>query len=221
MSQQKLLDMPEPVIGDVEQRLRKRGIDTVVGVDEAGRGPLAGPVYAAAFWLDLREPLPEALDALDDSKKLDVSQRDELYERLNQGDFDAEVASRDAGVIDEVNVLQATFQAMESALSQLCQRVGECPDLVLIDGNLTVPQGPDNQQAIVGGDAKSLAIAAASIFAKVLRDREMIEADREFPHYGFASNKGYGTAQHRQALREYGPCPLHRRSFAGVVDGGE
>lgn len=217
MSQQKLMELPDPVIGDIEDRLRQRGVNTVIGVDEAGRGPLAGPVVAAAFVLDLNQPLAEQLDELDDSKKLDANQRDQLFEGLTAGDFRYATAASDAGMIDEINVLQATFRAMKQAVEEVFEKLETPPDTVLIDGNMTIPDGPDNQRAVVSGDARSQAIAAASVIAKVTRDRQMIEAHSRWPDYGFDSHKGYGTAQHRQAIADHGPCPLHRRSFAGVV----
>lgn len=216
MDQKPLFDTPQPQLGDVEETLHRRGVRSVVGVDEAGRGPLAGPVVAAAFWLQLPCELPGELEGLDDSKKLDVEDRRRLYEQLTGGDHHWAVAAMGPEVIDEINVLQATFRAMNTAFGEVTEAVGQTPEAVLIDGNMTIPKGPSNQRAVVGGDGRSIAIAAASVIAKVWRDRRMREADEKWPQYGFASHKGYPTPQHRDAIREHGPCRLHRRSFSGV-----
>lgn len=221
MSQQKLIELPERHIGDVERDLKQRGMEFVVGIDEAGRGPLAGPVVAAAFALDLTEPFPDELDDLDDSKKLELDDRERLYEELTAGPFDYAIGSSDAAVIDEINILQATFRAMRLAVDELTGGLQRQPDAVLVDGNLQIPKGPPDQRALVEGDGRSLAIAAASVIAKVHRDRQMCRFDKRWPQYGFASHKGYGTSQHREALREHGPCVLHRRSFAGVDAGDQ
>ena len=221
MTQPPLFELPDQTVGSVETALRKRGIETVVGVDEAGRGPLAGPVVAAAYVLELDASLPDALEGLDDSKKLDVEQREQLYETLAKRPERYAVADEDAGVIDEINVLQATFRAMRRAVEEVVDRCDDPPDIVLVDGHMTIPDGSWRQQAVVKGDGRSTAIAAASILAKVERDRWMCEADGRWPEYGFASHKGYGTAQHREAIREHGPCRLHRRSFAGVESTSE
>ena len=215
--QQPLFQLQPPRIGQVEEQLTDRGMTAIVGVDEAGRGPLAGPVYAAAFALELGEESLDQLAGLDDSKKLDGPRRDELYERLTGGYRPYAIASVGADIIDELNVLQATFRAMKQAVNQVLEKLDSPPDLVLIDGNMSVPGAPWRQRPIVGGDARSLAIAAASILAKVARDRFMCRADEQWPQYGFASHKGYGTPQHRRALKEFGPCKLHRRSFSGVL----
>lgn len=180
----------------------------LAGVDEAGRGPLAGPVVAAAVIL------PEygfAL-AVADSKTLTRAEREQLAAALRAAPgVMLAIAVRDAGRIDEVNILRATHEAMREAASALPVP----PDLVLIDG-LPVRDFPFPAQAIVKGDASSASIAAASIIAKTHRDRLMVAYDREYPGYGFARHKGYGTAEHLRALRELGPCRLHRQSFAPV-----
>jgi ribonuclease HII len=217
MNQTELFDTSPPEIGEVEERLRARGVTTIVGVDEAGRGPLAGPVVAGAYWLDLREPFPTPVDKLDDSKKLTEPLREEYFDALCPPKHRFAVASSSASIVDEINVLQATFRAMHQAVSELVEAMGQTPDRVLVDGNMTIPKGLWDQQAIVKGDGRSFAIAAASILAKVTRDRFMRQAHRRWSQYGFDSHKGYGTAQHREALRKYGPCELHRRSFGGVV----
>lgn len=215
-TQETLFPASDPHIGEIEETLRERGVTTVIGVDEAGRGPLAGPVFAAAFALDVDAASVAELEGLDDSKKIDAAAREAWYETLMQGSHSLAVASVSASVIDEINVLQATFRAMTRAVEQVIAERQVDPELVLVDGNMPIPRRDWTQRPIVGGDRRSLAIAAASIVAKVERDRRMCDADDNWPQYGFASHKGYGTPQHRRALREHGPCPLHRRSFAGV-----
>lgn len=180
----------------------------LAGVDEAGRGPLAGPVVAAAVIL----PETGFELAVTDSKALSAAEREELAAALHAAPgVMIAIAVRDAERIDEVNILQATHEAMREAASAL----PVSPGLVLIDG-LPVRPFPFPMRAIVKGDASSASIAAASIIAKTHRDHLMCAYDREYPGYGFAQHKGYGTAQHLRALRELGPCPLHRRSFAPV-----
>ncbi len=183
---------------------------TVAGVDEAGRGPLAGPVVAAAVVLDLTQDW----DGLNDSKQLTAERRDEQFARVLAGAraFAWSVAGPRA--IDRVNIRRATHAAMARAVSLL--RV--IPELVLVDGHETVASIVCEQQAVVGGDARCLSIAAASILAKVVRDRIMERLDRVWPAYGFARHKGYGTPEHLDALRAHGPCPLHRWSFAPVTE---
>jgi ribonuclease HII len=191
-----------------ENELRARGIRVVAGVDEAGRGPLAGPVVAAAVIL------PEAfrLPGLTDSKQLSVAVREQLFLALrNDRAVAVAVGIAPAWEIDQVNILQATHRAMQRALGTLERQ----PQHVLVDG-LPVPSLVLPQTAIVGGDAQSLSIAAASVIAKVTRDRLMEGWHRRFPHYGFDRHRGYPTKEHLQRLRTYGPCPIHRRSFAPV-----
>ncbi|GAB4170181.1 MAG: hypothetical protein Fur0032_08980 [Terrimicrobiaceae bacterium] len=179
----------------------------VAGVDEAGRGPLAGPVVAAAFWFDNRV----APDGLDDSKKLTPRRREVLFEQLTSGKVGRwSVAAVEAPDIDRLNILNATHLAMRKSLENLGN-----VDHALVDG-LPVRGLPVPHTALVGGDAISLSIAAASIIAKVTRDRLMVQLDKDFPQYGFAKHKGYGTAHHLESLRIHGPCPAHRRSFAPV-----
>lgn len=176
----------------------------ICGVDEAGRGPLAGPVYAAAVIL----PRGLVIEGLNDSKKLTEKRREALYDVIVEQAVAYGIGSADEKEIDEINILQATFLAMRRAIAQLAVR----PDLALIDGNresdFSVPA-----QTVIGGDGKSANIAAASILAKVTRDRVMLEYAREYPQYGFDVHKGYGTKRHYEALREFGPCPIHRQSF--------
>lgn len=180
----------------------------VAGVDEAGRGPLAGPVVAAAVILDERQPIA----GLADSKKLSAARRDQLYDEIRAKALCCCVAQASAEEIDRLNILQATLLAMQRAVAGLRLK----PGLVLVDGN-RLPLLEMRAEAIVKGDAKVAAISAASILAKVTRDRGLALLDQRYPQYGFARHKGYGTAEHLQALRVHGPCPEHRRSFAPVA----
>ncbi len=182
----------------------------IAGVDEAGRGPLAGPVVAAAVIL-----CDEGIDGLDDSKKLSAKRRGEL-EALILARCIVGVGMASVEEIDRINILQATMLAMTRAAEALCQRTeGVEPANILVDGN-RLPKWRYRAEAVIGGDAIHPCISAASIIAKEHRDRIMIAADRDFPGYGWASNKGYGAAVHMAALREIGPTPLHRTSFAPV-----
>ena len=191
-----------------EQQARARGYLQVAGIDEAGRGPLAGPVVAAAVILQPDRPL----DGVNDSKKLSERQRERLFEQIQQQARAIGVGTVDAATIDRINILQATRQAMLEAVQQLALQ----PDLLLIDGIMPIAtQLP--QQTIKQGDQRSASIAAASIIAKVTRDRLMLDYDQQFPQYGFARHKGYGSAAHLAALRNHGPCPIHRLSFGGVL----
>ena len=189
-----------------EQEALDRGHAIICGIDEAGRGPWAGPVVAAAVILDARNIPP----GLDDSKKLKEYQREALFAPI-MATAQVGVAMADVARIDRDNILAATLWAMAEALRQL----GDV-SLALVDGN-RAPQLPCAVQTIIGGDAKSLSIAAASIIAKVTRDRLMIGLDQQFPHYGFARHKGYGTAAHHSALLVHGPCIHHRQSFKPVA----
>lgn len=179
----------------------------LVGVDEAGRGPLAGPVVAAACILPANLKLP----ALNDSKKLTPRQRFELFTALtSHPSIQFATSILDAEQIDRLNILQATLHAMVAAIQQLPR-----PDLVLIDGN-QLPDLPFPARALVKGDGRSACIAAASIIAKVTRDQIMEEFDLQWPHYGFARHKGYGTQFHRRMIDLHGPCPIHRHSFEPI-----
>ncbi len=192
-----------------EHRLTGSGYSIIAGIDEAGRGPLAGSVFASAVVL----PAGFIPQGINDSKKLTPRVRERLHQQLtSEPDVLWAVAKKNAAEIDLLNILRATHAAMRTAWELLEPR----PDHVLIDG-LPVPQFPCPQTALVGGDAISLSIAAASIVAKVERDREMEEMDRIYPEYGFAKHKGYPTAEHFAKLRLHGPCPIHRRSFAPVA----
>ncbi|MGB0648231.1 MAG: ribonuclease HII [Bradymonadia bacterium] len=182
-----------------------------MGVDEVGRGPLAGNVVAAAVVLPV--VLPTSLTKLTDSKKLTENQRLSLVRPIIKHAVAYGVARVGPSTIDEINILQATLRAMHVAVTKAAQRLSGVPDIVLVDGNRPIPNLNLPQMTLVKGDARSFAIAAASILAKVVRDREMVLADRQFPAYGFARHKGYGTVAHRQALSQFGLSPLHRRSF--------
>ncbi len=183
-----------------------KGLKNVSGVDEAGRGPLAGPVVAAAVIL----PKDIVIEAVNDSKKLTPKKRDVLFEEIKAKAVSYGIGIVDSITIDEINILQATFLAMRKALEQLSVE----PDFVLVDGNHKIPDIKYNQQAIVSGDAQSACIASASILAKVTRDRMMLDYAKMYPEYGFEKHKGYGTKAHLEAIREYGPSPIHRLSFA-------
>lgn len=176
----------------------------ICGIDEAGRGPLAGPVCAGACIL----PADCEILYLNDSKKISEKRREELYYEIQEKAIASAVGIIDNNVIDEINILQATYRAMRSAIASLKIE----PDLLLNDA-VTIPEIAIRQVPIIKGDAKSVSIAAASILAKVTRDHLMIEYDKDYPEYGFAKHKGYGTAQHIAAIREYGLTPIHRRSF--------
>ena len=180
------------------------GFSVVCGVDEAGRGPLAGPVCAAAVIL----PPDIQIEGLNDSKKLTDKKRRELFDVITAQAVSYAVAFCDEKAIDEINILQATFRAMRQAVESLDVR----PELALVDGNRAADFGVP-VRTIVKGDSLSASIAAASILAKVSRDRLMEQYDGTYPQYGFAVHKGYGTQRHYDALREYGPCPIHRMSF--------
>ena len=188
----------------LENELFDSGVSVICGVDEAGRGPLAGPVCAAACIL----PRGLEIEGLNDSKKLTEKRRDALYDVIKEQAIAYGIAFATVEEIEELNILGATYLAMNRAIAQL----GVTPELALIDGNrnagITV-----NSQTVVKGDSKCADIAAASILAKVTRDRYMLELDKEYPMYGFGKHKGYGTKDHYAAIREHGMCPAHRPSF--------
>jgi len=193
-----------------EQRARQAGHRNIIGIDEAGRGPLAGPVVAAGV------SLPEGweLEGLNDSKALSAKERAGLFQALTEhSGVDMHWARRDPDCIDRDNILQATHQAMGEA----ARAFRRDPDFILVDGR-PVPGLPCLSEALVKGDARCASIAADSIIAKVTRDRIMEAYDRQFPEYGFAQHKGYGTKAHLEALRRHGPCVIHRRTFRPVTD---
>ena len=189
---------------ELENELFDSGIEVICGVDEAGRGPLAGPVCAAACIL----PRGLEIEGLNDSKKLTEKRRDALYDVIKEKAVAYGIAFATVEEIEELNILGATYLAMNRAIEQLTVT----PDLALIDGNRNTGIAV-NSQPVVKGDSKCADIAAASILAKVTRDRYMLELDKEYPMYGFAKHKGYGTKDHYAAIREHGMCPAHRPSF--------
>jgi ribonuclease HII len=198
---------------EFERDLWAREFTLVAGVDEAGRGPLAGPVVAAAVILPAtwaNGGFDTRLNDLNDSKQLTEAQREHFFQIITtHSDLRSAIAVVDAATIDRINILQATHRAMNDALAQLQPQ----PQYVLVDGrpvkSMTLPQ-----TALVKGDSRSYSIAAASVLAKVTRDRMMLDYHQQFPTYGFAEHKGYGTPQHLAAIDKHGPCPIHRRSFA-------
>lgn len=208
---------------DIEKLKSPDGSRGVVGVDEVGRGPLAGPVVAAAVcFKDPSFVIPEALEKefslIRDSKKLSEKQREKIF-ALIQEHFFLGIGIIPSETIDRVNILEATFLSMKAAISDLRRTLRDTSldaDCFLIDGNQLIPNFSGEQEAIVGGDGISKSIAAASIIAKVTRDRMMDAYDQEYPQYGFKAHKGYGTKVHVDALRKYGPCPIHRVSFRPV-----
>lgn len=190
-----------------ERMAGSRGYRAVAGVDEAGRGPLAGPVVAAAVIL----PAGLLIPGVNDSKKLTAVRREALYDSIKEQALAVGVGVADQDAVDRLNILNATLQAMGEAISRLAVK----PDYLLIDGITAIPVNIP-QKTIKQGDGASLSIAAASIIAKVTRDRLMVDYDGQFPGYGFAGHKGYGSASHLEAIVRLGPCPIHRKTFRGV-----
>lgn len=184
------------------------GYETICGIDEAGRGPLAGPVVAAAVVL----PKGYVIDGVNDSKKLSEKKREALFDVIIHECVSFGIGEADEQEIDEINILNATFLAMKRAVENLSVK----PQLALIDGNQK-PHLSIEERTVVKGDAKSASIAAASILAKVTRDRYMIEMDKKYPEYQFFKHKGYGTKLHYEMIEKYGICPIHRRSFLKKV----
>lgn len=212
---QKICDAAKKRIDDFEKEKNRTAImyqfeneyknyKYICGIDEVGRGPLAGPVMAGAVIL----PKEEMLYYLNDSKKLSETKREELYDVIMEKAIATGIGVALPAKIDEINILQATYVAMREAINKLAIK----PDIILIDAvripDIKIPQVP-----IIKGDAKSASIAAASIISKVTRDRLMLEYDKVMPEYGFSSNKGYGSKKHIDALKEYGPSPIHRKTF--------
>ncbi len=194
---------------EFETKAKSQGYGKIAGLDEAGRGPLAGPVVAAAV------VFPSNIDitGLDDSKKLSPGKREELFPKIQFAATSFAVAVVDREVIDEINILQAALLAMKQSVEKL-QLV---PDLLLIDGNQKIDSTLD-QWTIVKGDSKSMSIAAASVLAKVTRDKIMDDYHILYPQYEFNRHKGYGTKLHRNLIKEHGPCPIHRKTFKGVTE---
>ena len=194
---------------EFDMRKRSESIRIICGTDEAGRGPLAGPVAAGACIL----PEGYVPEGLDDSKKLTEKKREALYAQITENALAWGIGLASAAEIDEINILNASLLAMRRAIAAM----GATPDLVLVDGS--VNRGFDiRSEAVIGGDAKSPSIAAASILAKVTRDRIMAELDGKYPEYGFAKHKGYPTPAHKLAVYEFGPCPEHRKSFLSFLE---
>jgi ribonuclease HII len=187
-----------------EKRLREEGSILIAGIDEVGRGALAGPVVAAAVILP-EEPF---IEGVNDSKKLSSARREKLFTAIRNTAISIGVGIVDASVVDRINILQATYLAMRQAISQLAPRA----DYLLIDG-FPVPKIEVPQLPLIRGDSMSISIAAASVIAKVTRDKIMIEEGVLHPHYGFPKHKGYATMEHYKAIARYGPCPIHRQSF--------
>ncbi len=190
-----------------EALARRQGYQVIAGIDEAGRGPLAGPVVAAAVILPECFELP----GLNDSKQLSEKKRNELFPLIYKQAIAVGIGVSRADEVDRINILQATLKGMKRAVA----RLSVTPDFLLVDGITPVPSAIE-QKTLKKGDSRSLSIAAASVIAKVVRDRIMVAYDRLFPEYGFAGHKGYGSQKHRDAVARYGPCVCHRRSFAGV-----
>lgn len=209
MSSLDLFHYEKPTLLQFDSIVRCQGYPCLAGVDEAGRGPLAGPVVAAAVILPAGIDLP----GVDDSKKLPAGKRDELYKVIMDNALAVGVGLSEAVVIDRINILQATLAAMQDAVALLALK----PDYLLIDGISKVPVSIP-QKTVKKGDGTSLSIAAASIVAKVHRDRLMASYDKDFPQYGFAAHKGYGCVDHLKAIATHGPCRIHRLTFSGVKE---
>lgn len=187
-----------------EEEVRAQGFVNICGVDEAGRGPLAGPVYAAAVIL----PFGEDIDGLNDSKKLSEKKREVLFDVILEKAVGYGIACAQVDEIEEINILNASFLAMKRAI----EKIAPLPDFALIDGNM-VRNIPIPARSVVKGDSLSASVAAASILAKVSRDRLLKEYDEKYPQYGFSKHKGYPTKAHYEAIEKFGPCPIHRLSF--------
>ena len=192
---------------EFEKEAKVRGIGLIAGVDEAGRGPLAGPVVAAAVILKNLSPIPE----LRDSKQMSPKQRNRVFEVIKKSAFGFSIGTVDVSIIDKINILNASLLAMKIATENLPVE----PDFILVDGNRTF-DFPKEQRAIVKGDQLSQSIAAASVLAKVTRDYIMDECNKSYPQYGFDKHKGYGTRLHKERIRDFKPCPIHRKTFKGV-----
>ncbi len=196
---------------ELEAQAASEGFKVICGIDEAGRGPLCGPVCAAAVVLPENCEIP----GLNDSKKISEKKREALFDIIREKAISYNVVMIDEKIIDEINILQATFLAMRTAVEGLSVKA----DMALIDGN-GKPGLDICERTVIKGDAKSVSIAAASILAKVTRDRYMLEMDKEYPEYQFAKHKGYGTKLHYEMIEKYGICPIHRRSFLKKIIGG-
>jgi ribonuclease HII len=194
---------------DEEQLLFKKGYNLIVGIDEVGRGPLAGPVVAACVSCSHSLTIKEELSLVRDSKKLSAKKREGLIEAIEANFNEIGIGICDHETIDRINILQASFLAMKKAITSLKEK----PSFILVDGSFIIPNSSFKQKAIKGGDGKIFSIAAASIIAKVARDKIMEEMHAKYPEYGFDKHKGYGTKYHLEQIKKHGPCDIHRKSF--------
>jgi ribonuclease HII len=199
-----MADRPVDLLS-LESNLWRKGFKTVGGVDEVGRGPLAGPVVAACVVFPQNLLLPE----VNDSKKVTAKKRERLFDQIVEKASEVGIGIVGEGTIDRMNILNASLKAMWQAVKEL----KNVPEFILVDGNQRIPDLPLPQMPVVKGDSKSLSIAAASIVAKVIRDRIMFNCHRKYPEFSFAAHKGYATRAHVEALQAFGPCEIHRRSF--------
>lgn len=195
-----------------EKKLFSQGYKTIGALDEAGRGPLAGPVVAACVIFNSNIRIDNGLIKVNDSKKLSEKTRQNLFELIKQNFIEVSVGLCDHKIIDRINILQATFLAMKKAIGAVKNK----PDLIIIDGSVKMPNYSTPQKIYIKGDERLFTIAAASIIAKVTRDRIMQEMDKLYPNYGFSRHKGYGTKFHLEKLKQHGPCAIHRLSFSQV-----
>ena len=201
-----MLDLAE------EKKIFGQGYEIIGAIDEAGRGPLAGPVVAACVIIKANFSINNDIKTINDSKKITAKKRELLFDLIKKHFIEVGIGICDHLTIDRINILQATFLAMKKAISSIKNR----PQFFLIDGSFIIPNCSTPQQAVIKGDEKIFTIAAASIIAKVTRDRIMQEMDKLYPNYGFLKHKGYGTKDHLEKLKQYGPCPIHRLSFNRV-----
>ncbi len=192
-----------------EKILFQKGYNLVAGTDEVGRGPLAGPVVAACVTCDSNFKIIKELESVQDSKKLTAKKRESLIDFIKNNFNEIGVGACDHETIDRINILQASFLAMKKAISSLKQK----PTFILVDGSFIIPNSTYEQKAIKKGDSKIFSIAAASIVAKVTRDKIMEEMHEKYPEYGFDKHKGYGTKYHLEQIKKHGPCDIHRKSF--------
>ena len=197
---------------DQEKRIQKQGSKYVIGIDEAGRGPLAGPVVACALYYKGKEPI----DGVNDSKKVSAKKREQLYFKLtNHPCVCWGVGVVSSAQIDKIKILEATKVAMQDAVKDLEEKYKIVPDYLILDGNMKIDI-PINQISIVKADQKVFSVAAASIIAKVFRDKIMLKMDKKYPMYEFSKHKGYGTKKHRELIEKHGPCTIHRKSFRPI-----
>jgi len=209
MKQTLLVELPDINQTFFEEQLYKDGVSSIAGVDEVGRGCLAGPVVAASVIL----PRDCRIKGINDSKKLSVKERERLFELIINDSMAFGLGVVDSAEIDRINILQATMKAMRLSIESLAVK----PGYLLIDGKQALKEVTIPQKIIVKGDLRSISVGAASIVAKVIRDKMMVEMEERFPHYKFSIHKGYGTALHLKELKTNGPTPIHRKTFAGVV----